>query len=79
MVTRLAGNLESLAGNFVMAERPIGRGEGNAPEMGSGLGKSETDSGFSIGIGVAQRAAASLRLSGFGILTWAQDSTRGRA
>lgn len=69
MVTRLARNLESLGGNFGILERPIGRREGNAPEMASGLDKIETDFSFSIGIGVAKGHAASRRLSGLGILT----------
>ena len=69
MVTRLARNPESFAGNFGILERPIGRREGNAPEMGSGLDKIEIDFDFSIGIGVAKGDAASWLLSSFGILT----------
>ena len=50
-----------------MVRSPIGRWEGNAPKVGSGLNEFEADCGFSTGIGVAKGDAAGLFLCGFRI------------
>ena len=50
-----------------MVRGPIGRREGNAPEMGSGLNEFDADFGFSVGVFVAKGNTAGLFLCGFGI------------
>jgi hypothetical protein len=51
-----------------MVRGPIGRWEGNTPEIGSALNEFEADFCFSIGVCIAKGDAADLLLSGFRIL-----------